>query len=64
MLTQALQTIPITCPFAIWGLDFVGPFIKVPGGCTHLLVAVDKFTKWIKAKPIAKIRSSEATTFF
>ena len=30
----------------------VGPFKKSsPGGHTHLLVAVDKFTKWIEAVP-------------
>jgi ribonuclease HI len=29
---QALQTIPITWPFAVWGLDLVGPLQKAPGG--------------------------------
>jgi ribonuclease HI len=28
---QALQTIPITWPFAVWGLDLVGPLQKAPG---------------------------------
>jgi ribonuclease HI len=41
----ALKTIPLTWPFAVWGLDMVGPFKTAPGGLTHLLVAVDKFTK-------------------
>jgi ribonuclease HI len=45
---QALQTIPITWSFAVWGLDLVGPLQKAPGGYTHLLVAVDKFSKWIE----------------
>ena len=27
---QALQTIPITCPFIVWGLDLVGPLKRVP----------------------------------
>jgi transposase InsO family protein len=39
---QALQTIPITWSFAVWGLDLVGPLQKAPGGYTHLLVAIDK----------------------
>ena len=39
---HALQTIPITWAFAVWGLDLVGPLQKAPGGFTHLLVAVDK----------------------
>jgi hypothetical protein len=42
---SALKTIPLTWPFAVWGLDMVGPFKTARGGLTHLLVAVDKFTK-------------------
>ena len=44
LLAQALQTIPITWPFTVWGLDMVGPLQKAPGGYTHLLVAIDKFS--------------------
>ena len=33
------------------------------GGLTHLLVAVDKFTKWIEVKPIKKLNSPTAVTF-
>ena len=62
--TQELQTIPITGPFVGWGLDMVGPLKKGPGGFTHLFVVVDKFTKWIEAKPITNIRSEEAVKFF
>ena len=61
---HALQTIPITWPFAVWGLDLVGLLKKVPGGFTHLLVAVDKFSKWIEARPIGKIKSEQAVLFF
>jgi hypothetical protein len=32
---QARQTIPITWPFAVWGLDLVGPLQKAPWGYTH-----------------------------
>ena len=61
---QALQTIPITWPFAVWGLDMVGPLKAAPGGYTHLFVAVDKFTKWIEAKPVATITAAKAADFF
>jgi ribonuclease HI len=47
---QTLQTIPITWPFAVWGLDLVGPLQKAPGGFKHLLVAIDKFSKWIEVQ--------------
>jgi hypothetical protein len=46
-LAAALKTIPLTWLFAVWGLYMVGLFKTVPEGLTHLLVAVDKFTKWI-----------------
>ncbi|KAK1670099.1 hypothetical protein QYE76_058258 [Lolium multiflorum] len=58
-----LETIPITWPFAVWGLDMVGPFKTARGGMTHLLVMIDKFTKWIEAKPIKKLDGSTAVTF-
>jgi len=56
--------IPITWPFAVWGLDLVGPLQKAAGGYTHLLVVVDKFSKWIEARPIANIHSELAVLFF
>ena len=40
----------------------VGPFKTARGGMTHLLVAVDKFTKWIEAKPIKKLNGPTAVT--
>jgi hypothetical protein len=60
----ALKTIPLTLSFAVWGLDMVGPFKTAPGGLTHLLVAMDKFTKWIEAKPIKKLDGSSTIKFF
>jgi hypothetical protein len=41
----------------------VGALRQAPGGLTHL-VAVDKFSKWIVARPIVNIRSEEAVSFF
>jgi transposase InsO family protein len=61
---HALQTIPVTWPFAVWGLDIVGPLRKVPGGYTHLLVAIDKFSKWVEMGPITNLRVEQAVTFF
>ena len=42
----------------------VGPLQAAPGGFTHLFVAIDKFTKWIEAKPVAKITAGRAKEFF
>src|SRR3989337_4276538 len=41
----------------------VGPLRKGANGFTRLLVAVDKFTKWIEAKPIKNLDSSTAVSF-
>jgi hypothetical protein len=42
----------------------VGQFKAAPGGLTHLQVAMEKFTKWIKAKPIKKLDGSSTIKFF
>jgi transposase InsO family protein len=56
--------IPITWSFAVWGLDLVGPLKRTTGGFTHLLVTIDKFSKWIEAHPITSIRYKQAMLFF
>jgi transposase InsO family protein len=48
----------------MWHLDMVGPLRQAHGGFTHLLVAVDKFSKWIEARPIINVCSEEAVSFF
>jgi hypothetical protein len=48
----------------VWGLDLVGPLQKAPRGYTHLLVAIDKFSKWIEVRPLNSIRSEQAVVFF
>ena len=42
----------------------VGPLQRALGGYTHLLVAIDKFSKWIEARPINQIKSEQALLFF
>ena len=48
----------------VWDLDMMGSLKKGLGGFTYLFVVVDKFTKWIEAKPITNIRSEKAVKFF
>jgi transposase InsO family protein len=60
---QQLQIIHVTWPFACWGLDMIGPFKKAQGGYTHILVVIDKFTKWIEYKPIASLTSAKTMEF-
>ena len=44
-------------------MDSIGPFRTAPGGYKHIIIAVDKFTKWIEVRPIAKVTSEEAAKF-
>ena len=61
--TQALQTIPLSWPFVVWGLDILGPFPKAVDGYKFLFVAIDKFTKWPEAEPVCKIILVAAVKF-
>ncbi|KAK1649277.1 hypothetical protein QYE76_067082 [Lolium multiflorum] len=60
---SGLKTILITWPFAVWCLDMVGRFRLARGNMTHILVMVDKFTKWVEVKPIRKCDGHTAMKF-
>jgi transposase InsO family protein len=63
VLSNQLQTIPITWPFSTWGLDLVGPFKKAKRGFIYIFVTVDKFTKWIEVKPATSITAAKEMKF-
>jgi hypothetical protein len=50
-------------PFAIWGLDILGPFPRANKGYWYLYVSIDKFTKWLEATPVVKINKQFAVNF-
>ena len=60
---QELRMIPITWPFAVWGLDMVGPFKRSANKNTHILVGVDKCTKWVEAEPVSKCDAATSLKF-
>jgi hypothetical protein len=41
----------------------VGLFKNAKGGFTHIFVALDKFTKWIKVKPATSIIVAKVVEF-
>jgi hypothetical protein len=41
----------------------IGLFTTAPRGFTHVLVAIDKFTKWIEYKPITKLTPDRVVDF-
>ncbi|KAL0360586.1 UNVERIFIED_CONTAM: hypothetical protein Sradi_3743100 [Sesamum radiatum] len=44
-------------------MDIVGPFPLAPGQKKFLLVAIDYFTKWVEAEPLARITEGEVMKF-
>nr|GEW35228.1 reverse transcriptase domain-containing protein [Tanacetum cinerariifolium] len=53
--TTKLTPITSPWPFYKWGIDIAGPFPKGPSKVKFLIIAIDYFTKWIEAKPMATI---------
>ncbi|GKF42781.1 reverse transcriptase domain-containing protein [Tanacetum coccineum] len=60
---QNLTPITSSWPFYKWGIDIVGPFPEGPGKVKFLIVAIDYFTKWIEAKPVAAITGAQIKKF-
>ncbi|GAU43325.1 hypothetical protein TSUD_390240 [Trifolium subterraneum] len=59
-----LKTLISPWPFAWWGMDILGPFPTAARQVKYLIVAVDYFTKWVEAEPLAKIGTSHILRFF
>nr|GEY88499.1 reverse transcriptase domain-containing protein [Tanacetum cinerariifolium] len=60
---QKLTSITSLWPFYKWGIDIAGPFSEGPGKVKFLIVAIDYFTKWIEAKPVATITGNQIKKF-
>jgi hypothetical protein len=60
-LTQLIQP---TWPLQRWGLDLLGPLPPTQGNLKYVVVAVEYFSKWIEAKPLAIITSATVQKFF
>jgi hypothetical protein len=60
---QALQMILPSWPFAVWGVDILGPFPRAFGGYHFLFVAIDKFTKWPETTPMVSITQGAVVAF-
>ena len=44
-------------------MDLLGPFPQAIGQRKYLIVAVDYFTKWIQAEPLAKVIAQKVEDF-
>ena len=50
-------------PFARWGLDIIGPFPAARGNLRFAFVAIEYFSRWVEAEPVAKITAVAAQRF-
>nr|KYP72708.1 Gypsy retrotransposon integrase-like protein 1 [Cajanus cajan] len=62
-LPEVLHQMTSPWPFAQWGMDILGPFPPAKGQLKFLLVAIDYFTKWIEACPLARITTENVQKF-
>ncbi|GKV05317.1 hypothetical protein SLEP1_g17345 [Rubroshorea leprosula] len=60
---EELTSMTAPWPFAQWGVDLLGPYVKAVGGATHLVVVVNYFTKWVEAKPLSYLTSRRIEDF-
>jgi ribonuclease HI len=60
-LTQLIQP---TWPLQRWGLDLLGPLPPAQGNLKYVVVAIEYFSKWIEAKPLATITLVTVQKFF
>ncbi|GJV07426.1 reverse transcriptase domain-containing protein [Tanacetum coccineum] len=60
---QKLTPITSPWPFYKWGIDILGPFPETQGKVKFLIVAIDYFTKWVEAKPVATITGGQVKKF-
>jgi hypothetical protein len=49
---------------AKWGLDLLGSLPPAQGNLKYVIVAVEYFSKWIEAKPLATITLATVQKFF
>jgi hypothetical protein len=59
-----IQLIPPIWPLQRWGIDLVGPLPPSQWGNKFVVIAVEYFTRWIEAKPLASITSDLVKKFF
>jgi hypothetical protein len=60
-LTQLIRP---TWPLHRWGLDLLVTLPPAQGKLKYVVVAVEYFSKWIEAKPLATITSAIVQKFF
>ncbi|GKA30359.1 reverse transcriptase domain-containing protein [Tanacetum coccineum] len=58
-----MTSVTTAWPFIQRGIDIVGPSSEALGKVNFLIVAVDYFTKWVEAKPLASVTGKHIERF-
>ncbi|RDX62562.1 Pro-Pol polyprotein, partial [Mucuna pruriens] len=60
---ERMHAVTSPWPFHKWGIDILGPFPLAPGQLKFLMIAIDYFTKWVEAEPMAAITAERVKRF-
>ena len=60
---RELLPLPSPWPFAMWGLDIVGPLPIAPRNRKFFLAATAYFTKWMDAEALASIKEKSLAEY-
>nr|GEV90981.1 reverse transcriptase domain-containing protein [Tanacetum cinerariifolium] len=63
VIRTLMTSIMVPWPFYQWGIDILGPLPQAARKSKFVIVAIDYFTKWIEAKPLAKITRKDLMKF-
>ncbi|KAL6332047.1 hypothetical protein AAG906_020406 [Vitis piasezkii] len=64
LAARFLHALTSPWPFSIWGFDIIGKISsKSSNGHEFILVAIDYFTKWVKAASYERLTSSRVASF-
>ena len=59
-----LNVLTAPWPFVMWGIDMIGEIrLTASNGHRFILVAIDYFTKWVKAASFATVTKNVVTWF-
>lgn len=50
-------------PFAMWGIDLMGPFPIAKGQVKFTMATIDYMTKWVEAEPLRSIADQDIINF-
>jgi len=60
---EELRSMYSPWPFHTWGIDILGPFPLAIRQMKYLIVAIEYFTKWVEAEPVAQIDAHKVQHF-